>query len=86
MSETPTGQIIALTLFYREGCHLCEVMLNDLQPYLQRSDIRLSRVDIDEHPEWLDAYNSLIPVLHVDDEPVCKYTLDTAKLDQFLND
>ncbi len=73
-----------LTLFYREGCHLCDVMLSELAPYLQVPNVKLQRIDIDEHPEWLEAYNEFVPVLHIDDEPVCKYRLDKAKLDVFL--
>ena len=73
-----------LTLFYREGCHLCEVMLTELSPYLDAPNVKLQRIDIDEHPEWLDAYNEFVPVLHVDGEPICKYRLDKAKLDGFL--
>ena len=76
--------MIILTMYYREGCHLCEVMLDDLHPYLKRKDISFKRIDIDEYPEWLEAYNSLIPVLHVDDEPVCKYALDIDRLEAFL--
>ena len=73
-----------LTLFYREGCHLCDVMLSELTPYLQAPNVKLQRIDIDEHPKWLEAYNEFVPVLHIDDEPVCKYRLDKAKLDVFL--
>ena len=76
--------MITLTMYYREGCHLCDVMLDDLHPYLQRPDVTFKRVDIDEYPEWLNAYNSLVPVLHVDDEPVCKYVLDKERMDGFL--
>jgi len=74
-----------LTLYYREACHLCEVMLSELLPYLEDSNISLQRVDIDEHPEWLRRYNELVPVLHINDEPICKYRLDKAKLDAFLD-
>ena len=72
------------TLFYREGCHLCDVMLAELMPYLEAPNVNLQRIDIDEHPEWLESYNEFVPVLHIDDEPICKYRLDKAKLDDFL--
>ena len=74
-----------LTLFYREACHLCEKMLFELEPYLENKDTRLIRIDIDEYPQWYAAYNTLVPVLHVDDEPVCKYYLDKQRLECFLN-
>lgn len=69
-----------LTLYYREGCHLCEKMLMDLQPYLQKQEICLNRIDIDEDSEWLEVYNTLVPVLHFNDEPLCKYFLDEQRL------
>jgi hypothetical protein len=74
-----------LILFYRDGCHLCDVMLHELQSYLQIPDVEFKRIDIDEHPEWLQRYNSLVPVLHVNDEPVCKYVLDKERLEEFLD-
>lgn len=75
-----------LTLFYREACHLCEVMLTELVPYLEHKEITLKRIDIDENVEWLERYNTLVPVLHADDEPLCKYYLDKARLEAFLED
>jgi len=75
-----------LTLFYREACHLCEQMLSELMPYLERNDVSFIRIDIDEHPNWLERYNDLVPVLHVNDEAVCKYHLDKPRLEMFLAD
>jgi len=76
--------MIDLTLFFREGCHLCDVMLRELAPYIELPNVKIQRIDIDEHPQWLEAYNEFVPVLHINDEPVCKYRLDKAKLDVFL--
>ena len=77
---------IELTLFYREGCHLCDQMLAELSPYINLANVNLERIDIDEHPVWLSRYNALIPVLHVNDEPICKYYLDKQRLEAYLTE
>jgi len=77
---------IEFTLFYREGCYLCDQMLAELTPYINQSNVNLQRIDIDEDPVWLSRYNSLIPVLHVNDEPICKYYLDKERLETYLTE
>jgi len=73
-----------LTLFHRIGCHLCDQMLSDLQPYIESNEVILKLIDIDEDPKWTQRYNTLIPVLHADSEPMCKYYLDKERLESFL--
>jgi len=77
--------MIELTLFYREGCHLCEQMLLELVPYLDNDNIVLKRIDIDENTEYLSQYHDLVPVLHVNEDPICKYQLDHSRLKAYLS-
>ena len=71
---------IRLTLFYREGCHLCEVMLQalrDLQPHL---GFGLQLVDVDRDPELARRYDEWVPVLCCGEREICHYQLDEQAL------
>jgi len=52
-------QVPLLTLYYREGCHLCEDMEGLLHELLPSGSFRLDRVDIDGFGETgaIDAFS-----------------------------
>jgi len=64
-------------VYSRQGCHLCEQLLEELVPRLRgRADVEV--VDIDNRPEWVEAYGMRIPVVELDGEFVCQYHFDAA--------
>lgn len=75
---------LALTLYSRPGCHLCEVMLEQLQPFLEKYSLELQLVDIESDDELLRRYAIKIPVLALDGETLCQYQLDPQVLTQAL--
>lgn len=75
---------LALTLFSRPGCHLCEIMLEQLQPFLEKYPLELQLVDIDSDDELLRRYALKIPVLALEGETLCQYQLDPEVLSQAL--
>ena len=65
----------SLIVYSREGCHLCEQLIEELLPMINGSldvDVR----DIDRRADWQAEYNTRIPVLEFEGEFVCQYTLD----------
>lgn len=72
MAELPT-----FTVYSRPGCHLCEILLEELQPLI-RGRGRVSVIDIDTRPELREEYDTRVPVLEKDGEFVCQYHLDKA--------
>ena len=62
-------------VYSRRGCHLCEEMLEVLEP-LCRGRASLSVLDVDTRAEWADAYGLYVPVLFVDGKEVSRYQLD----------
>ena len=61
--------------YSRKGCHLCEVMLEELLPLIRgRADIEMR--DIDTVAEWREKYDIRIPVIEFDGELVSAYPLD----------
>lgn len=80
MSDRP-----ALTLYYREGCHLCEAMLQALRGLQSCPGFDLRVVDIDRDPELARRYDEWVPVLAGGDTEICHYHLDEAALRTFLD-
>lgn len=70
----------------RTDCSLCEDMLAALVALLGEAAQQVEVIDIDEHPELARRYGSRIPVLMIDDEVVCCYRLDEARVRGHLAD
>ena len=73
-----------LTLYYREGCHLGEVMLQALRGLQRRLEFELQLVDVDRDAELARRYDEWVPVLCLGEREVCHYHLDEQVLRQFL--
>lgn len=78
------GAALALTLLYREGCHLCEDLEQQLEQLLEHGSYRLRRVDIDKDPALRERYNALVPVLVHDEIELCHHFLDLQAVRQLL--
>ncbi len=74
-----------LTLYTRQGCHLCEDIERQLQPWLDSGRIGLRRVDIDDDPGLRERFNARVPVLMAGTHAICEYFLDPLALDAFLS-
>ena len=64
-----------LHVYSRRGCHLCEVLIEELVPLL-RDRLRLEVRDIDSREDWRERYDSRVPVVEFDGRLVCQYALD----------
>jgi glutaredoxin-like protein DUF836 len=73
----------SLRIYSRPGCHLCEQMVEELQP-LVRGRMQIEVVDIDTRTDWQDMYGARIPVLECNKEIICQYTLDVAAVKRIL--
>ena len=73
-----------LHIYSRQGCHLCEQMIEELLPLVRgRFDIVVH--DIDTREDWKSKYDIRIPVLEYDGEFVCQYHLDPDALARILS-
>jgi len=73
----------SLRIYSRPGCHLCELMIEELLP-LVRGKLKIEVVDIDSRSDWCDEYGTRIPVLEHDAKFVCQYTLDVPAIQRIL--
>lgn len=69
-----------LTLYYREGCHLCEDLEQQLEELLEPHSYRLTKIDIDAVKELQNAFNARVPVLVCEETEVCEHFLDFESL------
>jgi hypothetical protein len=70
---------MAFVVYTRRGCHLCEVLLEQLLEEIGPSAKPELR-DIDTDPDWQRAFDTRVPVLEYDGQWVCDYQLDLERL------
>jgi len=76
----------AFEVYSRRGCHLCELLLGELESLVRgRAQIRVH--DVDDRAEWQDAYGLRVPVVCCDGDEICQYNLDRrAVLERISSD
>jgi ABC-type uncharacterized transport system ATPase subunit len=81
LKALPSG----LAVVSRDGCGLCETMLEELAALSQRIALPPWTVlDVDSDPEWLRRFGLKVPVLLLDGSVICHYTLDSAQLSRLF--
>ena len=67
---------MAVIQYYsRRGCHLCEVMLEELLPLIRgKADIEYR--DIDTQPAWCEKFDIRVPVVEYEGAVISEYPLD----------
>ena len=75
---------VALTVYSRAYCHLCEDMLAALQALPARSRFTLAVIDVDSDPALEARYGERVPVLAHGARELCHYRLDEAAVTAYL--
>ncbi|HLM73188.1 MAG TPA: glutaredoxin family protein [Polyangiaceae bacterium] len=75
-----------LTFFTRDGCHLCDVALEELERIRKTHPFALEIVDLDREapPEKRALYDWDVPVIELDGRKIMKYHVDEARLVRLL--
>ena len=73
-----------LTVFVRQGCHLCTDMLHSLEYLKSELDFRYRVQDVEEDATLAARYGDRVPVLVADAPELCWYFLDTDRLREYL--
>jgi hypothetical protein len=73
----------SLHYYTRTGCHLCEIMLEELLP-LVRGHATIETRDIDLCHEWREKYDIRVPVVEADGRVISEYPLDHDAIHAFL--
>lgn len=72
-----------LTLYHREGCHLCEQMLTELRA-LHGEALSIRLVDVDRDAALRVRYGLEVPVLAAGEEILSRGRLDRERLEEYL--
>ena len=73
-----------LTMYYREGCHLCDDMAFSLREMIAGKECSVEYVDIDRDEELRQRFNADVPVLCSGEETLCQHFLDQETLARWL--
>jgi glutaredoxin len=73
-----------VTMYMREGCHLCEEAKATMAPVLAALGVRLQEVDIDDDPILLARYTNDVPVIFIGVEFFTQHRVDAARLRRHL--
>ena len=73
-----------LTLYYREGCHLCEAFVDELQLLQQHCHLEYDSVDVDSSAELTEKYGLRVPLLTHGDDIICEFFLDPHLLHKYV--
>ena len=84
MSAHPEEQRLAsagprdVTLYTRQGCHLCDQAKAVIAPLLSEFGASLTLVDIDQDPVLKQRYDWDVPVIFIGSRKVAKHRVDVA--------
>lgn len=70
-------------VYSRRGCHLCEVLIEQLLEELAGRETPEIR-DIDSRSDWREKYDTRVPVVEADGELVCEHRLDRPRVQALL--
>jgi len=73
-----------ITLYTREGCHLCEEARVAITRLLREFGATLREMDIDDDPVLHDLYTNDVPVIFVGAQIAGQHRVDVTRLKQLL--
>jgi glutaredoxin len=84
-SRTEAGRLALagprdVTMYMREGCHLCEEAKTAMAPVLAAAGATLREVDIDDDPILLERYNHDVPVIFIGAQFFAQHRVDLPHL------
>ena len=71
--------MVTVTLYSRQGCHLCENAETMLAGLRKELDFSLEILYIDEKPELENLYGTQVPVVHINGEHHDFYKVDEER-------
>ena len=55
-----------VTVYSRQGCHLCDDAENVLESLREELNFEIEVIDIDDDAELVKLYSDQVPVIHID--------------------
>jgi len=73
-----------VTMYMREGCHLCEEAKTAMAPILAALSANLQEVDVDDDPILRARYTNDVPVIFIGSQFFAQHRVDVARLRRHL--
>lgn len=67
---------MVLSVYIRQGCHLCDEMIDVLSEFRNDYNFSIRTIDIDADASLRDKYNVKVPVLCLGDREICHHFFD----------
>jgi glutaredoxin len=77
---------IAVTLYTRAGCHLCDEAKQQIAPLLREFGATLSEIDVDSDPALRAQYTNDVPVIFIGSRKAAKHRVDLQQFRKQLED
>ncbi|MDH5766323.1 MAG: glutaredoxin family protein [Gammaproteobacteria bacterium] len=77
--------MIEFRVYIRQGCHLCEDLLWQLEQIRGTCAFEIRPIDVDSDSRLIAQYGTEVPVVMYGDVKVCHYFLDKAAIEQILS-
>lgn len=74
-----------VTVYTREGCHLCDIAIENLESLQQELHFDIKKCFIEGDLELEAKYGDLIPVIHIDGEHHDFYRVDPERFRSSLD-
>ncbi len=76
---------LALQVMVRQGCHLCEELMELLARHPRAAEFSVAVLDVDSRADWQAKYGLRVPVVLAGETEICEYFLDFERLEQVLD-
>jgi len=74
----------ALVVYTREGCHLCDALVDELAQFCSKKPYTFSTIEISYNDHLELRYGSMVPVVTFEENIICHYFLDTDLIDVYF--
>nr|ALJ30262.1 putative acetyltransferase ACT15 [Spodoptera litura] len=83
LAHTSDGPPV-LTFYTKDPCGLCDIVMEELEPYKNRLIIQKVDITEKENIRWLRLYRHDIPVLFLNGQYLCMHKLNKHLLEKRL--
>ena len=74
-----------LVIYTRDGCHLCDALLDELTQFCSKNPYTFSIIEISDDTLLEQRYGTKVPVVTYQDDILCHYFLDTDLIDVYFD-
>ena len=68
-----------ITIYSRQGCHLCDDAQKTLESMREELNFAIVVIDIDQDAELIKVYSDQVPVIHIDGQHHDFYKVDPVR-------